>query len=44
MKISAKCFIIMNGTVLLNLLSNVSSSYDAVLILHKTGKCENLIT
>lgn len=43
-KISAKCFILMNGTVLLNLLSNVSSSSVAVLILHKTGKCTKLIT
>jgi len=34
----------MNGTVLLNLLSNVSSSSIAVLILHKTGKCKKLIT
>jgi hypothetical protein len=42
LKIHAKCIILMNGTVLLNLLSNVSSV--AVLVLHKTGKYKKLIT
>jgi len=44
MKISAKCFILMNGTVLLNLLSSVSSSSVTVLMLHETGKCQKLST
>jgi hypothetical protein len=43
-KISAKCFILMNGTVLLNLLSNVLFISVSVLILHETGKCKKLST